>query len=212
MLNNEVRLFRFDYRIWFKMVHLQETFQKFVKVFPFAAFIHKRYSNALCPVRPQQTTIGRTAGTLPGSAPAPVAVFGVAPLPLKIAQPFMAGTRCPPSSKVPPGTKGACARPSHFLPSLRDFYICLTRYPAMNGWAIIGAIPSAVRCGIFVEPQTKIIFSPGGAAYSLRIPIDVAPDGALEFFNFGFYKYASPDGLRCRKKAASIAGGRSRYF
>jgi hypothetical protein len=40
-------------------------------------------------------------GTLPGSAPVPVAVFGVAPLPLKIAQPFMAGTRCPQSSKVP---------------------------------------------------------------------------------------------------------------
>ena len=40
-------------------------------------------STALCPVRPPQTAIGRTAGTLLGSAPVPVAVFGVArPLPL----------------------------------------------------------------------------------------------------------------------------------
>ena len=40
------------------------------------------------------------------------AVFRVAPLPLKIAQPFMAGTRCPPSSKVPSGTKDPCGWPS----------------------------------------------------------------------------------------------------
>jgi len=38
-----------------------------------------RYSNALCPVRPPQTAIGRTAGTLLGSAPVPVAIFGVVP-------------------------------------------------------------------------------------------------------------------------------------
>jgi hypothetical protein len=36
-------------------------------------------SNALCPVRPPQTAIGRPAGTLLGSAPVPVAVFAVAP-------------------------------------------------------------------------------------------------------------------------------------
>jgi len=33
-------------------------------------------SNLICPVRPPQTAIGRTAGTLLGSAPVPVAVFG----------------------------------------------------------------------------------------------------------------------------------------
>ena len=49
------------------------------------------HTSAHCPVRPPQTVIGRTAGALPGSAPVPVAVFGLAPLPLKIAQPFMAG-------------------------------------------------------------------------------------------------------------------------
>src|ERR1035438_5856530 len=38
-----------------------------------------RNSNALCPVRPPQTAIGRPAGTLLGSAPVPVAVSGVAP-------------------------------------------------------------------------------------------------------------------------------------
>ena len=37
------------------------------------------YSNAHCPVHPPQTAIVRPAGTLPGSAPVPVAVFGVAP-------------------------------------------------------------------------------------------------------------------------------------
>src|ERR1035437_10864051 len=37
-----------------------------------------RYSNALCPVRPPQTAIGRPAGTLLGSAAVPVAVLGVA--------------------------------------------------------------------------------------------------------------------------------------
>ncbi len=38
-------------------------------------------STAKCPVRPPQTAIGRPAGTLLGSAPVPVAVFGVAPNP-----------------------------------------------------------------------------------------------------------------------------------
>jgi hypothetical protein len=28
---------------------------------------------------------------------------------------------------------------------------------------------------------------------------DFAPDGTWEFFNFGFYKYVSPDGLRFRR-------------
>jgi len=34
---------------------------------------------------------------------------------------------------------------------------------AMNGWAIVVAVASAVRRDILVETQTKIIFSPGGA-------------------------------------------------
>jgi hypothetical protein len=39
-----------------------------------------------------------------------------------------------------------------------------------------GRAPSAVRRGIFVEPQAKIILSPGGAASSVRTPDDVATE------------------------------------
>ena len=77
----------------------------------------------------------------------------------------------------------------------RDFFILLTFNPAMNGWAIVEALPSAVRRGIFVEPKTKIIFNPVGAASSLRPPDDFAPDGALSVGGWRCYKYASPDGL-----------------
>jgi len=38
-------------------------------------------------------------------------------------------------------------------------------------------------------------FSPVGAAYSVPIPADVAPDGALSVGGWRCYKYASPDGL-----------------
>src|ERR1035437_3366201 len=103
---------------------------------PFAPFVH--------PKPP-------LAGSWLGSAPVPVAVFGVAPLPLKIAQPFMPGTRCPLSSKVPPGTKEFFCRPS------RDFFIWLTRYPAMNGWAIIIASLRALHA---IKIQTP--FAPFG--------------------------------------------------
>jgi len=41
--------------------------------------IQAKNSNALCPVRPPQTAIGRPAGTWLGSAPVPVVVSGVAP-------------------------------------------------------------------------------------------------------------------------------------
>ena len=39
----------------------------------------RQNATALCPIRPPQTAICRPAGSLPGSAPAPIAVFGVAP-------------------------------------------------------------------------------------------------------------------------------------
>jgi hypothetical protein len=68
-----------------------------------------------------------------------VAVFGVAPLPLKIAQPFMAGTCAGNFPKSRPGTKEPFCRPS------RDFFILLAPDPAMNGWAIIEMFPGAVR-------------------------------------------------------------------
>jgi hypothetical protein len=55
--------------------------------------------------------------------------------------------------------------------------------------------PSAVRRDIFVELQTKIEFSPVGAAYSVRISNDVAPNGAFENDCGVVYKYVSPNGL-----------------
>jgi len=80
-------------------------------------------------------------GTLPGSAPVPVAVSGVAPK------------------------------------------------------TVFQTIPSAVRRGIFVEIGIKLNFSPVGAASSVRIPDDAAPDGALPVDEWRWYKYVSPDGL-----------------
>src|ERR1017187_3579028 len=46
-------------------------------------------------------------------------------------------------SKVPSGTKGPCGRPPladghpFFCRPARDFYLCWTLNPAMNGWAIV---------------------------------------------------------------------------
>jgi hypothetical protein len=69
--------------------------------------------------------------------------------------------------------------------------------------------PSAVRRGIFVEPESKPSpglrppspsrwardISPVGAASSVRTPDDVAPDGALSVCVWRCYKYASPMGF-----------------
>ena len=55
--------------------------------------------------------------------------------PLRIAQPFMAGLRGPQLPRVPSGTKEPSCRPS------RDFFIWLTIYPAINGWAIVTTSP-----------------------------------------------------------------------
>jgi hypothetical protein len=124
-----------------------------------------------------------------------VAVSAVAPLPLKIAQPFMAGIRAPQFSKFPPGTKGACGLPPSFLPSLAGLLHLIDAIPSHEWLGYCHAVPSAVRRGIFVEPQTKTIFSPVGAASSVRIPDDAAPDGALPVDEWRCYKYVSPDGL-----------------
>ncbi len=72
-------------------------------------------------------------------------------VPSKIAQPFMAGTHGPQFSKVPPGTKEIFCRPS------RDFYIWLTRYPAINGWAIVISPPRNRQPPIapIVQPKMK---------------------------------------------------------
>ena len=70
----------------------------------------------------------------------PVAVFGVALLHLKIAQPFMAGMLA--HSHLPKSRQGrkVFADGHHiFLPSRWDFYISLTPDPAMNGWAMVTA-------------------------------------------------------------------------
>ena len=52
-------------------------------------------TNALCPVRPPQTAIGRTAGTLLGSATVPVAVFGVVPKTVPQTEWFHRSVDCP---------------------------------------------------------------------------------------------------------------------
>jgi hypothetical protein len=75
-----------------------------------------------------------------------MAVFGVAACHLKIAQPFMAGKPCAPSSKVQPATADFFFRPA------QDFFI----YDAIPSHEWLGycrSIPSAVRRGIFVEPK-----------------------------------------------------------
>ena len=55
--------------------------------------------------------------------------------------------------QVPPGTKDPCGWPPlrtatlFFCRPSRDFYLCLTRYPAMNGWAIvIASLHNFVAC------------------------------------------------------------------
>jgi hypothetical protein len=54
---------------------------------------------------------------------------------------------------------------------------------------------SAVRRGIFVEPQAKISFSPVGVTPSVHTPADVASDETLAVGEWRCYKYINPDGL-----------------
>ena len=72
-------------------------------------------SNALCPVRPPQTAIGRPAGTLLGSAPVPVAVSGVAP------KTVFPGARIVPIRSAPPDQ-----------PALKSFQPSLVMPPAAS--------------------------------------------------------------------------------
>jgi hypothetical protein len=66
---------------------------------------------------------------------------------------------------------------------------------------------SAVRRGIFVEPQTKIIFSPVGAASSVRTPDDVAPDGARFIYIAGSTNMSALTGFQnlCSICVSSVA-------
>src|ERR1039457_5969480 len=71
------------------------------------------------------------------------------------------------------------------LPAFHPLRVGTTRAPLKN--------PSAVRRGIFVESQTKIIFSPVGAACSsIRRPDDVAPERSLICLRCRCYNDASP--------------------
>ena len=76
--------------------------------------------------------------------------------------------------------------------------------PAVRG---LTALPERRRCGIVVEPQTKIKSSPVGAAYSTRIPDDVAPTGALSIFEWRGYKDSSPTGLLFTHTPAPVPAG-----
>jgi hypothetical protein len=57
-----------------------------------------------------------------------------------------------------------------------------------GAWQFISSSAQRRRRGIFVEPRTKMKFSPVGAAYS-------APTELGLFFDFMFYKYVSPTGF-----------------
>jgi len=103
-------------------------------------------SNSLFVVRLPQTAFGRVFA---GARARPGGRFRHAPLPLKIAQPFMAGIPCPPSSKVPPGTAG------FFLSSLAGLFHVFDAIPSHEWLGYCRTIPSAVRRGIFVEPKPK---------------------------------------------------------
>ena len=107
-----------------------------------SSFVHPKLPLAGAGARPP-------TGTLPGSAPVPVAVFGVAP-----------------ENRPERGLSQSAARrqtnqyqnDSKRLPAFHPLRVGTTRAPLK--------IPSAVRRGIFVESKTKINFSPVGAASS----------------------------------------------
>ena len=98
-------------------------------------------------------------------------------------------------SKSRPGTVESFANTGHSFVPAGTYLIGLNNDPAINGWAIFAASPSAVRRGIFVESKTKINSSPVGAAYSVHIPADVAPERSWIRFEIVIYKYDSPTGF-----------------
>ena len=119
----------------------------------------------------------------------------------------MAGFTFRQRPKSRPGTAESFANTGHSFVPAGTSLIGLNNDPAINGWAIFVAFPSAVRRGIFVEPQTKIKSSPVGAAYSIRIPDDVAPTGAWSIFVWRGYKDASPTDLPFAHTPAPIPAG-----
>jgi len=115
---------------------------------------------------------------------------------LTIAQPFMAGVLAHGHHpKSHPGTAESFANTGLSFVPAGTYLIGLNNDPAINGWAIFAAFPSAVRRGIIVESQTKTNSSPVGAASSVRIPDDVAPNGALSIIDWRCYKDSSPTDL-----------------
>jgi len=76
---------------------------------------------------------------------------------------------------------------------------------------LAAAVSSAVRRGIFVAAQTKINFSPGGAASSVRTatvmsllppspPATARQDGAWFVGGWRSYKYVSPTGFAMQRQ------------
>jgi hypothetical protein len=114
---------------------------------------------------------------------------------LTIAQPFMAGFAFRKRPKSRPGTAESFANTGFSFVPAGTWLDGLNDAPAINGWAIFAASPSAVRRGIIVESQTKTNSSPVGAASSVRIPDDVAPNGALSIIDWRCYKDSSPTDL-----------------
>ena len=114
---------------------------------------------------------------------------------LTIAQPFMAGFAFRKRPKSRPGTAESFANSGFSFVPAGTWLDGLNDAPAINGWAIFAAFPNAVRRGIIVESQTKTNSSPVGAASSVRIPDDVAPNGALSIIDWRCYKDSSPTDL-----------------
>src|ERR1039458_8937989 len=113
------------------------------------SFAHGRYSNVLCPVRPPQTAIGRTAGTLLGSAPVPVAVFGVAPKTVSQTEWFQQWFRRDAKTR----TRDACApanRPSQNEFKKRVRFKCgigRTHHSGSPSWRICRVPPARFASG-----------------------------------------------------------------
>ena len=117
---------------------------------PFAPFVHPKLPLGLCGRPPWRTaTNWDFAGerARPGSRFRPRAA---APENSPAIYGWVHGSGM---FQVPPGTKDPCGWPPlrtatlFFCRPSRDFYLCLTRYPAMNGWAIvIASLHNFVAC------------------------------------------------------------------
>jgi len=92
--------------------------------------------------------------------------FGRWELGVRMRDQVLTGEHCRPRlSGSPPPANSLLTATRFFCRCWRDFgrWPCAGT-PAMNNWAMVETLPSAVRRGIFAGPMTQIILSPVGAA------------------------------------------------